>query len=239
MITNHLPIFLVPLVALHLIPSFASFAHDFATPVPGATLKPIQLGAGLIMLLVAYLVAVRHRKQQRQEVLVPVTVGGDSSVLVPGSPGSARVRRPAAEPKWWSDRPRQAVLERGLAAWESGNLWLSVLFGMGCVPSLTMVLLVDSLIVGSGAPIGMQVMVAIAFVLTMFIVLEAALLSNVFAPAGPSRAEAAPHLVGSARQPDRLHLARHFRGVEPRRGHGPGLEPADDRIRQGLGINLI
>ena len=46
MITN-LPIFLVPLVALHLIPSFASFAHDFATPVPGATLKPIQLGGGI------------------------------------------------------------------------------------------------------------------------------------------------------------------------------------------------
>ena len=79
-------------------------------------------------------------------------------------------------------RVDQLLVERGLAAWESGNLWLSVLFGMGCVPSLTMVLLVDSLIVGSGAPIGMQVMVAIAFVLTMFIVLEAALLSNVFAP---------------------------------------------------------
>ena len=181
MITN-LPIFLVPLVALHLIPSFANFAHDLATPVPGATLKPIQLGAGLIMLLVAYLVAVRHRKRQRQEVLVPVTVGGDSSVLV--------LDRPEAPPS--DARPpslyggltarAKAVLERGLAAWESGNLWLSVLFGMGCVPSLTMVLLVDSLIVGSGAPIGMQVMVAIAFVLTMFIVLEAALLSNVFAP---------------------------------------------------------
>ena len=46
-----------------------------------------------------------------------------------------------------------------------------------------MVLLVDSLIVGSGASIGMQMIVAIVFVLTMFIVLEAALLSNVFAPA--------------------------------------------------------
>lgn len=181
MITN-LPIFLVPLVALHVIPSFANFAHDLATPAPGATLKPIQLGAGLIMLVVAGLVAVRHRKQQRREILVPVAVGGDSAVLL--------LERPEAPP---SVPPRpsrfddllgraKAVLERGKAEWESGNLWLSVLFGMGCVPSLTMVLLVDSLIVGSGASIGMQMIVAIIFVLTMFIVLEAVLLSNVFAP---------------------------------------------------------
>ena len=81
MITN-LPIFLVPLVALHVIPSFANFAHDLAAPAPGVTLKPIQLGAGLVMLLVSGLVAMRHRKQQRTEILTPVSVGGDSAVLL-------------------------------------------------------------------------------------------------------------------------------------------------------------
>ena len=61
--------------------------------------------------------------------------------------------------------------------------WVGGTYALGALACvLTMVLLVDSLIVGSGAPIGMQVMVAIAFVLTMFIVLEATLLSNVFAP---------------------------------------------------------
>lgn len=181
MITN-LPIFLVPLLALHLIPSFANFAHGLATPASGTTLKPIQLGAGMVMLVVSGLVAARHRKQQRKAVAVTVPVGGESTVLV--------LERP--EPPTYDSRPAgrfdgllarfKAVLERGKTAWESGNLWLSVLFGMGCVPSLTMVLLVDSLIVGSGAPLGMQMVVAIIFVLTMFIVLEAALLSNVFAP---------------------------------------------------------
>ena len=182
MITN-LPIFLVPLVALHVIPSFANFAHDLAAPAPGVTLKPIQLGAGLVMLLVSGLVAMRHRKQQRTEILTPVSVGGDSAVLL-----LERPEEPTSDlcPQGRFDdllARAKAVLERAKAAWEDGNLWLSVLFGMGCVPSLTMVLLVDSLIVGSGASIGMQMIVAIVFVLTMFIVLEAALLSNVFAPA--------------------------------------------------------
>ena len=181
MITN-LPIFLVPLVALHVIPSFANFAHDLATPAAGATFKPIQLGAGTAMLLVAALVAMRHRKQQRKEILVPVAVRGDSAVLL-----LERPEEPTAEsrlPSRFDDllARARALLERGKAAWESGNLWLSVLFGMGCVPSLTMVLLVDSLIVGSGAPIGMQMVVAIVFVLLMFVVLEFALISNVIAP---------------------------------------------------------
>ena len=83
-------------------------------------------------------------------------------------------------------------------------------------------------------------MVAIAFVLTMFIVLEAALLSNVFAPGGTQAVLKPLHTWSAAHTPTRSsHLARHFRGVEPRRGHGPGLKPADDESAQGLGINLI
>ncbi len=181
MITN-LPIFLVPLLALQVVPSFANFAHGLATPAPGATLKPIQLGAGLVMLLVASLVAMRNRKRQREEILAPVAVGGDAAVLLLERPeGSASEPRLPNRVDDLLARAK-AVLDRAKVAWESGNLWLSVLFGMGCVPSLTMVLLVDSLIVGSGASVGMQMIVAIVFVLTMFIVLEAALLSNVFAP---------------------------------------------------------
>ncbi|MFN8042485.1 MAG: GAP family protein [Mycobacterium sp.] len=184
MITN-VPIFLVPLVALHVVPSFSAFAHDVATPAPGTTIKPIQIGAGVVMLLVSCLVAIRHQRQQRTEIVAPVPVGrggGDSAVLLlerPEPPTSAP--RPPGRFDELLTRAK-AVLERANAAWEGGNLWLSLLFGMGCVPSLTMVLLVDGLIVGSGAPIAMQIVVAIVFVITMFIVLEAALLSNVFAP---------------------------------------------------------
>lgn len=182
MITN-VPIFLVPLVALHVIPSFANFAHDLATPDPGATFKPIQFGAGLLMLFVAASVAVRKKKKERKELSVPVCVGGDSAVLLEERP----------EPPALESRPPgrlgdaveslKATAKRAQTAWENGNLWLAVLFGMGCVPSLTMVLLVDSLIVGSGASIGMQVVIAVVFILTMFIVLEFALLSNLVAPA--------------------------------------------------------
>lgn len=182
MITN-VPIFLVPLVALHVVPSFADFAHHVATPPPGATVKPVQIGAGLLMLLVAALVAMRHRRLQRKEIATPVSVGGDSAVLLEERPdeATADLRSPTVF-SGVLDRLK-VLLQRGKAAWESGNLWLALLMGMGCVPSLTMVLLVDTLIVGSGAPIAMQIAVAIVFVLTMFIVLEVALVTNLINPA--------------------------------------------------------
>lgn len=181
MITN-VPIFLVPLVLLHVIPSFSDFAHKFATPPPGATVKPVQIGAGVVMLVVAALVLMRHRKRQRKEIATPVSVGGDSAVLVADRPDeSLEDSRPPSLLGGLLTRIK-ALMKRAIDAWESGNLWLALLFGMGCVPSLTMVLLVDTLIVGSGAPIGMQIIVAIVFVLTMFVVLEFALISNLIAP---------------------------------------------------------
>lgn len=186
MITN-VPIFLVPLLALHYIPSFAAIAQDLATPAPGASVKPIQIGAGVLAMSIAALIAVRHRKRQRKEaeVAIPVGVGGgNSSVLLleaPGAPTSETDSRLHVRINTVVARLK-AVIQRGLTAWENGNLWLAVLFGMGCVPSLTMVLLVDTLIVGSGAPLGMQIVVAVVFVLTMFIVLELALVSNWIAP---------------------------------------------------------
>lgn len=185
MITN-IPIFLAPLVALRVIPSFAGFANDLVVPAPDATVKPVQIGAGIAMLLISALVAVRHRKRTREKIVTPVApvaaVRDESAVLLLERPEAPiAVRNP---PTYRSDllARAKALLQRGLVAWEGGNLWLAVVFGMTCVPSLTMVLLVDTLIAGSGAPIGMQIIVALVFVLTMFIVLEFALLSNLIAP---------------------------------------------------------
>lgn len=181
MITN-IPIFLVPLVLLHTVPSFSNIAQQLATPPPGATVKPVQIGAGIVMLLVSALVFLRHRKGQRKEIATPVSVGADSAVLLEERPEvPVEDSRPPTLLGGALTRIK-ALMKRAIELWESGNLWLALLFGMGCVPSLTMVLLVDTLIVGSGAPIGMQIVVAIVFVLLMFIVLEFALVSNLIAP---------------------------------------------------------
>ncbi|MDT5114671.1 MAG: hypothetical protein QOE30_410, partial [Mycobacterium sp.] len=44
------PIFLVSLIVMNLVPAFASFAHDVATPDPGSTVHPLQLTTGVLCL---------------------------------------------------------------------------------------------------------------------------------------------------------------------------------------------
>ena len=61
-------------------------------------------------------------------------------------------------------------------------MWVALVVGMSILPGPLLVLLVDTTIVASGAPIGTQVIAAIAFVVGMLAVFEITLLSYLLTP---------------------------------------------------------
>src|SRR5258708_38125729 len=74
----NVPAFLVSLMVLHLVPTFASVARDLATPDPGSTVQPLQLGTGVLALLIAALMAVRLWVRQRANEPAPDGTGGNA-----------------------------------------------------------------------------------------------------------------------------------------------------------------
>jgi predicted metal-binding membrane protein len=76
----------------------------------------------------------------------------------------------------------QRMYGRLLTTWENGSMWVALVFGMMYLPSVTLVLLIDTTIVASGAGIGEQVVAAIAFVVGFLAVLEIVLISYLVAP---------------------------------------------------------
>lgn len=179
----NVPSFVVALFALHMVPSFASFAKNLATADPGSSVKPLQLGTGVLCVVVAVWIAVRLRSRQRE----PVAAGasGDSSVLVLDPEAPATEARPAGRVKGAVSAIASVfrrVLHRGKGAWENGALWVALVLGIGYMPPPPLVLLVDTIIVGSGAAIGTQVIATVVFVFAMLAVFEIALISYVIAP---------------------------------------------------------
>jgi Sap, sulfolipid-1-addressing protein len=180
------PAFLVPLMVLHLVPTFTSVARDVATPDPGSTVQPLQLGTGVLALLIGALMAVRRWVRQRAKEPAPVRAGGDTSVLVLDSNTPTADSRPQGRVRGVVAHVRSAIrrlLHRGHDAWENGALWVALMFGMAYLPPPPLVLLVDTIIVGSGAAIGTQVIAVIAFVFAMLAVFEIVLISYLVAPA--------------------------------------------------------
>ncbi|MGH3724961.1 MAG: GAP family protein [Mycobacterium sp.] len=182
----NVPSFVIALFALHLVPSFASFAKQLATADPGSSVKPLQLTTGVLALVVAVFLAVRLRVRRRAEQPVATGTGGDSSVLVmdPQTPTAAprpvgRIRNAISG---IASRVRR-LLHLGKGAWENGALWVALVLGIGYMPPPPLVLLVDTIIVGSGTAMGTQVLAAVVFVFAMLAVFEIALISYVVAPA--------------------------------------------------------
>jgi hypothetical protein len=81
----------------------------------------------------------------------------------------------------------QQLFHRLHDEWENGALWVALVFGLLYLPPPPLLLLVDTLIVASGAPVGVQIVVVIAFVIAMLAVFEIVLVGYVVAPAGTKR----------------------------------------------------
>jgi hypothetical protein len=181
LITN-IPALLVPLLMLHVMPVFRSTAHDLATAGPNSTARHIQLGMGVLALSISALIAVRSRARQRKYVPTPV---GNSSTPVLDADRPTAISLPQG-------RDQDGSTERGSAirrlidylnkAWEDGSLWVSLVAGMTFLPGPVMVLLVDTTIAASGAPIGTQAIAAIVFVVGMLAVFEITLVSYLLTP---------------------------------------------------------
>jgi Sap, sulfolipid-1-addressing protein len=182
LITN-VPALLVPLLMLHVMPVFRSTAHVLATAGSNSTARHIQLGMGVLVLSISALIAVRSRARQRAHVPTPV---GNTSTLVLDSNTPTAISLPQG-------RDQDGSAERGSAirrlidqvnnVWENGSLWVALVAGMTVLPGPPMVLLVDTTIAASGAPIATQVIAAITFVVTWFAVIEITLVSYLLTPA--------------------------------------------------------
>lgn len=195
----NLPLFLTPLALLHLVPGFASFADDFAEPVgTSSAIRPGALVTALVLFFVAGFMIVRSRTKRP----LPSRVGDSGQELGGGHTAQrdgAQLRTEAESPSTCDtksrplERAKDAAIHAGIAvqqmharltgAWENGSLWVALIFGMLYLPSLTLVLLVDTAIATSGAGVGEQVAAAIMFVLGFLAILEITLLSYVIAPA--------------------------------------------------------
>jgi hypothetical protein len=174
---------LVPLVVLHSTPTFTSFAHDSTIPASAtsSTVRHIQFGIGVLALSIAAVMTVRSAARQRAQLATP---DGNTSVLVLDSDRPTEFSPLGLAPGAATDggSAMRRLLGRLQAAWENGSLWVAFVFGIGGLPPPLLVLFVDTMIVTSGAPIGTQIVAAIAFVIGMFAVIEITLVSYLAAP---------------------------------------------------------
>lgn len=170
----YLSCLLVPLMVLHLIPAFSRFSQQMTVPdtSASATARHIQLGMGILMLVIAAVIAVRSFGRQRTYVSAS---GGDTPAVTSplGGLGDA------------ADADGSAIrrlLGRLQNAWDNGALWVAFVFGLLGLPPPFLVLFVGATIVASGAGVATQVFAVIVFVVAVFSVVEFALLSYLVAP---------------------------------------------------------
>ncbi len=174
------PALLVPLMVLQLIPMFRTFTQDLAT---SPTVRHIQFGMGVLVLLIAALMTVRVSARQRAHLPTP---DGDTSTLVLDSNTPTPISRLLGRAQDAATEGGTAIrrlLGRAHNAWESGSLWVALVIGLGMMaPAPDFFLLVLAIIVPSGAAIGTQFSAAIAFVVGMFAVEEIILASYLATP---------------------------------------------------------
>lgn len=182
----NVPMFLVPLLLLHITPGFASFAEGLATPAEPSlgVIQPVALVLAAVLLSIAAVMVVRPRIREHADA--HVGGGGDTSSAVQG-PDSRRatsgILGGARGTVVNVVSAIQRLYGRLTKTWENGSLWVAMVFGMMYLPSATLVLLIDTTIVASGAAIGEQVIAAIVFVVGFLAVLELVLISYAIAPA--------------------------------------------------------
>ena len=161
-----LSLLLIPILVLHLVPTFSWLVHDLANPATAASaaVHYVEIVAGVAVLGIAAVLAVRLGSRQRAPLPTP----------------AAQTSKPVGEP----DAPNRIsrLITRANTAWESGSSWVALAVGFWAGPNPAMVVFGLTTIVTSGAAIGMQIGAAIVFVVETLAVVELVLLSNLIAP---------------------------------------------------------
>jgi Sap, sulfolipid-1-addressing protein len=195
------PYMLGPLMVLHVTPGFRSFAQHAASTVlfGSGTARHIQTGMGVIALLIAALMAIRLRASERAYV---ATGANTASPLVAASNTPTAISQPLDRAPDTTTEGRspirrlfapangawQRLLLRAVGSWESQSARVPLIVGLLSGPPPLTVLLVLTTIMASGAAIGTQVGLAIAWAVGMFAVVEIILVSYVTSPTKTERA---------------------------------------------------
>lgn len=163
---------LVPLLALHF--TDLAFVHDLANPrtTASSTLRHIQVGLGVLLLVIAAVVMARLVTRKR----APASDGAAASPI-------AKLLQRGQDAPAEGGSLGQRLLARAHNAWESGALWVAAVIGFWAGPNPSLVLFALATILTSGAAIGTQVGVALVFIVVSLAVVEVVLLCNVITPA--------------------------------------------------------
>jgi hypothetical protein len=173
------PYMLIPLLVLHVTPSFRSFAQHFASQAVfgSPTVQHIQFALGVVAILIAALMTIRLKARERAYV---AAAAGGAPTLVADSDATPQ------------DPPRLGPIKRLRArangAWDSESPRAALVVGLLSGPPPVTVLLVLTTIMASDAAIGAQISLAVAWVFAMFAVVEIILISYW---ASPTRTETA------------------------------------------------
>jgi Sap, sulfolipid-1-addressing protein len=175
----------VPILVLHFTPTFSSLVHDLANPATTAssTVRQAQIVMGALALSAAAFLAVRIWVRQR----APLPSGGaGTSTMVADHDASNPIARLLARGSRDQDGSSGSgvhrLLGRAQDAWESGALWVAFVIGFWAGPNPSLVIFALTTILTSGAAIGMQLAVAVAFVVETLAVVEIVLIANLVSP---------------------------------------------------------
>lgn len=172
---------LIPLMVLHIAPSFRTFVDNMATPGNSITTRLINLSMGVLMLSIAALMVVRSLRERSRVGAMT----GDTSAQPHDSDMAHHITSPFGTPQSEAAAGGSVfrrLLYRLQKAWEDGALWVAFVFGLAGLPPPMLVIFVLTPIVASGTPIGTQVVAVILFVFGMFTVVEITLVSYLVAP---------------------------------------------------------
>nr|WP_090274538.1 GAP family protein [Mycolicibacterium komanii]CRL67470.1 integral membrane protein [Mycolicibacterium komanii] len=174
-----LPYLLIPLVLLHSTSMFDSFMRMAAE---GPTVRFVQIGVGVLMLVVAAVLAWRFRVRRR----VLQATGDGTAPAAPDAitpPSLTRLLQKAQDAATTGGSPFRRLLGRVHNAWHTGSPWIGWFLGFGYLLSIEWAVLVLAMIVASGASMGMQITAATVFVIVLLAAVEIILISYLIMPA--------------------------------------------------------
>ncbi|WP_082948911.1 GAP family protein [Mycobacterium sp. 1274756.6] len=188
--TTNLPVMVVPLLLLDWWPAFSDLV-DKLSSATGSIGRYIQISLGVIALAIAALIMLRALRQPAAVGEAPtgaaVSGGGEGD-----EPNGLSQHIPLIATLARKENSKvQRIVHRIYKVWESDALWIAFVLGMITLIGPEVVLFVDTAIVVSGEPIGVQVTGAIVFVLVAFSLFEVALVAYLVAP-NKSRAVVRP-----------------------------------------------